>query len=71
MLSHPDVLLKIVAFQHQDDIREAELWQLAKQARQERTFYLYRLAQRVIAPAGRLVSSLLSRPNSPYTTTGR
>lgn len=71
MLPHPDVLLEMGNLRHQDDIREAELWQLARQARQERTVFLHQLARRLIAPLGRLVSRLWSTLNTSHPIKGR
>lgn len=38
-MEHPDLLLELAQFQHQDRLREVETWRLARIARQERARY--------------------------------
>ena len=60
---HPDLLLNLANLQHQDRLREVEIWRLAMQARQSRAKFLGRLLHHLLA-ATRKQLRVQARPNS-------
>lgn len=51
MITHPNLLLKLVDLQHQEQRREVETWRLAMTARQGRAKFLGSLLHRLVMVA--------------------
>ena len=63
---HPDSFLDLHEDKHQDRLREAETWRLAKAARQQRARYLDQLLRRlVVAARQRLQARARPKPVQP------
>ena len=60
---HPDSLLDVANLQHQDRLREVEIWRLAMQARQSRAKFLGRLLHYLLAVIRKQLR-VQARPNS-------
>ncbi len=63
MILHPDLLSDLADFQHQDRLREAEIWRLTREARQSRAKFLGRFLHRLVAAARQQLREQ-ARPNS-------
>jgi len=63
MLLHPELLSGLANLQHQNRLREAEIWRLSREARQGRVNFLGRLFHHLITAVGQRLR-LQPRPNS-------
>jgi hypothetical protein len=59
---HPDSFLDLHEDKHQDRLREAETWRLAKAARQQRARYLDQLLRRLVVAAKQWVKAQMRHP---------
>ena len=48
---HPDYLSDLAALEHQDKLRDVEIWRLQQQARRNRAIFLQQLLQRLVVAA--------------------
>jgi hypothetical protein len=55
---HPDLLSDLTPLQHQDRLRDVEIWRLQRQARRNRAIFLQRLLHRLVMAVHRWQSTI-------------